>query len=72
MENRNHNAERSRGARGGKEKVAPEDIKEPVDCVCACVRERGEALCCGAWTGTKADSLQMEDREIKKGKEGKR
>lgn len=27
VENRNHNAERSRGGRGGKEKVTPEDIK---------------------------------------------
>ena len=26
-------------------------------------------MCFGVWTGTKADSLQMEDREIKKGKE---
>lgn len=64
-----------RGAAGGWEEGEEgysRRHKEPVDCVCACVRERGEALCCGAWTGTKADSLQMEDREIKKGKEGER
>lgn len=76
VENRNHKARRTGGGLGrgggGKKKVTPEDIKSPVDCVCACERERGEALCCGAWTGTKADSLQMEDREIKKGKEGER
>lgn len=61
-----------RGAKEG-EKVSPEDIKSLwTACVYACVREWGEALCCGAWTGTKADSLQMEGREIKKGKEGER
>lgn len=32
-------------------------------------RKREVALCFGVWTGTKADSLQMEDKEIKKGKE---
>lgn len=63
---------RGAGGHGGEGEGYSRRHKEPVDCVYACVRERGEALCCGAWTGTKADSLQMEDREIKKGKEGER
>lgn len=44
MENRNHNAERSRGAWGGKEKVTPEDIKS-LWTVCVHVCKSEEKLC---------------------------
>lgn len=40
--------------------------QQALETMCRRKREREVALCFGVWTGTKADSLQMEDKEIKK------